>query len=451
MARRRLARGAHAAGSDIIKVGLIGCGGRGSGAAANAMNAGKDVHLVAMGDLLEERLKDSRPRLKKTYPEQVVVDDAHCFAGFDAYQKVLDSGIDVAVIAVTSHFHPVLLKAAVDAGKHVFCEKPCAIDMPGVRMALAASEDAKKKNLSLVSGLCWRYDLGVREMIKRVQDGQIGEIIAIQENYLRGPYVLRERKKEWSEMEYQIQNWYHFNWLSGDDPAQSLIHNFTVTSWAMGDVPPLKRLGDGRTPGVRRAELRRRVRPPGHRPPVRQRRAHLRLLPRHPRLLRQQLERRFSAPRAATFSPSKPYIEGEKPWRYKGPTPSMYDVEHKELFEAIRAGKPVNNGQYMCLCAELGILSPDGRLHRPAGHLGATPAGEVHLRPAALRLGRRAAGETGPQRPIPGRHARHHEAELSGDVDWKRININLFNAQVAELTAVIAGGELPGGIFLLNL
>ena len=155
-----LARNVHAAGSDVIKVGLIGCGGRGSGAAVNAMNAGKDVRLVAMADVFAERIENSLPLLKKQKPEQVAVDDAHRFVGFDAYEKLIHSDVDVVLIAATSHFHPVFLKAAVDAGKHVFCEKPAAIDVPGLKMARAAAEEAKKKNLSLVSGLVLALRLG---------------------------------------------------------------------------------------------------------------------------------------------------------------------------------------------------------------------------------------------------------------------------------------------------
>jgi hypothetical protein len=158
-----LARGAHAAGSDVIKVGLIGCGGRGSGAAGNAMRAGKDVRLVAVADVFAERIESARPQLKEMFPDQFQVDDANSFVGFDAYQKVIQSGVDVVVIACTSHFHPVYVKAAVEAGKHVFVEKPVAVDPVGVRVAMAASEEAKKKNLSIVSGFCWRYDEGVRE------------------------------------------------------------------------------------------------------------------------------------------------------------------------------------------------------------------------------------------------------------------------------------------------
>ena len=144
-----LARGAHAAGSDAIKIGLIGCGGRGSGAAGNAMNAGKDVRLVAMADVFTDHLQDSRRLLKKTYPEQVAVDDDHCFVGFDAYEKLIHSGVDVVLIACTSHFHPVMVKAAIDAGKHVFCEKPHGVDVPGVKLTMAAADEARKKNLCL--------------------------------------------------------------------------------------------------------------------------------------------------------------------------------------------------------------------------------------------------------------------------------------------------------------
>jgi predicted dehydrogenase len=350
-----IARGAHAAGSDVIKVGLIGCGGRGSGAAANALNAGKDVRLVAVADLFEERVKDAVPRLKKMYPEQAKVDDAHSFVGFDAYEKLIHSDVDVVLIAVTSHFHPLFLKTAIDAGKHVFCEKPAGIDVPGVKIVEAACQTAAEKNLSLVSGLCWRYDLGVREAIKRVLDGQIGEIIAIQENYLRGPYVLRERQAGWSELQYQFQNWYHFNWLSGDDMGQSLIHNISVTSWAVGDVPPLKAWGMGG---------RQVCTDPKYGDVF----DHQAVVYEYPNGLRifgycrdipgcySDVSDVILGTKGRAIMPAKPHIEGERPWHYRGPTPSMYDVEHQELFEGIRAGKPINNGKYMCLCTMLGIL-----------------------------------------------------------------------------------------------
>ncbi len=180
---------AHAAGSDVIKIGLIGCGGRGTEAANNAMNAGKDVRLVAMADIFRERLDASRERLKKVKPEQVEVSDERCFLGFDAYQRVIECA-DVVLITPSSHFNPPILQAAIAAGKHVFCEKPHGIDVPGLKMEMAAAAEAKTKGLSLVSGLCWRHDPGVRETMKRVLDGAIGEILAIQENYVSQPYGL---------------------------------------------------------------------------------------------------------------------------------------------------------------------------------------------------------------------------------------------------------------------
>jgi predicted dehydrogenase len=350
-----IARGAHAAGSDVIKVGLIGCGGRGSGAAANAMNAGKDVRLVAVADVFEERVKDAVPRLKKMYPEQATVDEAHCFVGFDAYKKLIESDVDVVLIAVTSHFHPVFLKAAIDAGKHVFCEKPAGIDVPGVKIVEAACAAATEKKLSLVSGLCWRYDLGVRECIKRVLDGQIGEIIAIQENYLRGPYVLRDRQPAWSELQYQFQNWYHFNWLSGDDMGQSLIHNISVTSWAVGDVPPVKAWGMGGRQVCTDAKYGDVF---DHQAVVYEYANGVRIFgyTRDIPGCYSDVSDVIIGTKGRALMPSKPRIEGQKAWHYQGPTPSMYDVEHQELFEGIRSGKPINNGKYMCVCTMLGIL-----------------------------------------------------------------------------------------------
>ena len=164
-----LSRGVHAAGDGTFKVGLIGCGGRGSGAAVNAMNAGKDNQARRPWPTSSTtNCRRARARLKKIKPDQMAVDDDHCFVGFDAYQKVLDSEIDVVIIACASHFHPRYLKAAVDAGKHIFCEKPHSLDVPGIRRVEATCAAAKKKGLAIVSGLCNRYNPIVRETMKRV-------------------------------------------------------------------------------------------------------------------------------------------------------------------------------------------------------------------------------------------------------------------------------------------
>ncbi|MFH1739380.1 MAG: Gfo/Idh/MocA family oxidoreductase [bacterium] len=235
--------GAPVAGSDVIKIGLIGCGGRGSGAALDAMRADPGVQLIAMADVFEDRLQDKRKNLKEAMPNQTMVDNDHCFVGFDGYRNVIESDVDVVLIACASKFHPQYSKAAIDAGKHVFVEKPHGIDPPGVRLVKEVCETAKKKKLCLVSGLMNRYIPSVRETMNRVLDGAIGEIVAIEENFLRAPYVLVPRTPDDSEIEYQFRNWYHFSWLSGDDVTQSLVHNLDKALWAMGEKPPAKAHG----------------------------------------------------------------------------------------------------------------------------------------------------------------------------------------------------------------
>jgi len=284
------------------------------------------------------------------------VPDDRCFVGFDAYQKLLASGIDVALLAPASHFLPMHFKAAVEAGKHVFCEKPHALDVPGLKLAMAACEEAKKKNLSVVSGLCWRYDTGVREAMKRIRDGAIGEIVAIQETYITQPYVLRERKPGWSEMYYQVQNWYHFNWLSGDQTAQQLIHSIDKASWALGDKPPVKAWGlGGRQVCVEPKygdqfdhhavvfEYENGVRVFGFCRDM-------------PGCYNETSDVIFGT-KGRAYLPDRPRIEGQTKWRYKGGPNKMYDNEHAELFESIRSGKPVNNGNYMFTSTMLGILA----------------------------------------------------------------------------------------------
>ncbi|MEE9602461.1 MAG: Gfo/Idh/MocA family oxidoreductase, partial [Thermoguttaceae bacterium] len=202
-----LGRSAHAAGDDTLKVGLIGCGGRGTGAAGNALNADKNAKLVAAADAFGDRLQGCVKRLQGKYGERVGVDEDHRFVGFDAYKKVIDSDVDVVILTTSPHFRPIHLKACIDAGKHVFCEKPVAVDPTGVRSVMATAEEAKKKGLNIVSGLCWRYDTAVRETIKRVLDGAIGEVLSIQETYLTGTLWHRRRQPDWTEMDYQMRNW----------------------------------------------------------------------------------------------------------------------------------------------------------------------------------------------------------------------------------------------------
>jgi myo-inositol 2-dehydrogenase / D-chiro-inositol 1-dehydrogenase len=350
-----LERGAFAAGSDGIRIGLIGCGGRGTEAAQNALSAGQDIRLVAMADIFKERLEASLATIRNNKPGQVEVKKDACFLGFDAYEKVLASGIDAVLIAACSHFHPRMLEAAVQAGKHVFCEKPHGLDIPGIKISMAACEEAQKKKLSVVSGLCWRYDPGVRETMKRVHDGAIGEIVAIQENYLGAPYIVRERRPGQSEMEYQFWNWYHFNWLSGDQTAQQLVHSLDKSSWALRDVPPRRIYGMGGRQTMLDSKYGDQF-------------DHQAVIFEYDRGVRVM---GFTRDQAGCYPDTNDYIlgtkgrcnllnhiiEGETNWRYDKPRQNMYEVEHRELFDSIRQGKPINNGNYMCLSSALGIAA----------------------------------------------------------------------------------------------
>ncbi|HEY8505087.1 MAG TPA: Gfo/Idh/MocA family oxidoreductase, partial [Gemmataceae bacterium] len=236
--------GVYAAGGDTLRVGLIGCGGRGSGAAENALKADPNVKLVAMADAFMDRLEASLNSLKKL-GEKVDVPPERRFAGFDAYKQLLDCGVDVVILATPPHFRPLHMKAAVEAGKHVFAEKPMAVDAPGVRSVLQTAQEAKKKNLCLVSGFCFRYEPAKRETVKRLHDGAIGEVLAIHANYNTGPIWHRPCDAPFDSMEYQMRNWYYFTWLSGDFNVEQHIHNLDKAAWVLKWEWPIAAVGLG--------------------------------------------------------------------------------------------------------------------------------------------------------------------------------------------------------------
>ena len=357
-----IARGAHVDGNDVLRIGLVGCGGRGTGAAVNALKADKNCKIVAMADAFDDRLKRSLRLLKKQAlrmeaPEKVAVDADHCFVGFDAGRKLIESGVDVVLLVEPPHFRPAHLKAAIDAGKHVFCEKPVAVDAPGIRSVLATAEEAKKKNLSIVSGLCWRYYQAVCETMKRILDGAIGEIRSIQETYLTGALWHRGRKPEWTEMEYQLQNWIYFTWLSGDFNNEQHIHSLDKASWAMHDEPPARAWGLGGRlvrVGPKYGNIYDHHAVTYEYPNGVHVHAYCRQIPG----CYNDVSDIFTGTKGTAFLYSKPRIEGENPWRYTGPSPGskMYDKEHQELFGSIRSGVPINNGVYMARSTMLAIL-----------------------------------------------------------------------------------------------
>jgi predicted dehydrogenase len=240
-----LKRSVHAAGSDALKIGLIGCGGRGSGAVVSALGVDEGATLTAMADPFGDRMETSRQSLQKRLGARIAVDDEHCFDGFDGHKRLLESGVDVAIMAEPPHFRPMHIEDCVEAGVHVFAEKPMAVDAPGVRRVLAAGEKARQKNLSFVSGFETRYSPAAREAVKRIHDGAIGDLVAIHGTYNIGDLWHRGRQPDWSEMTYQMRNWYYFTWLSGDHNVEQHVHFHDLAAWLMHDEPPLHAWGYG--------------------------------------------------------------------------------------------------------------------------------------------------------------------------------------------------------------
>jgi predicted dehydrogenase len=238
-----IGRSAHAAGGDGLKIGLIGCGGRGSGAVRSALSVDPGAKLTAMADPFADRMINARKALKTRLKDQVAVDDDHCFSDFNGYRELLDSGVDVAILAEPPHFRPMHIEACVDAGVHVFAEKPMAVDGPGVRQVLASGQKARQKKISFVSGFETRYG-GTREVIRRLRDGQIGDVVSIHTAYNTGPLWHRGREDDWTEMQFQMRNWYYFTWLSGDHIVEQHLHNMDIINWAIGS-PPVQCLGMG--------------------------------------------------------------------------------------------------------------------------------------------------------------------------------------------------------------
>ena len=227
-----------AAGSDRIRIGLIGCGGRGSGAVVDCIGGNKGIELVALGDLFPDRLSAARRNLKEKLPSEAFrVTDATCFVGFDAYQHVIASEIDLVLLATPAHFRANHLKAAIEAGKHCFIEKPVAVDPVGARSIIASSELAAKKNLAIVAGAHRRHDTKYIEVIRRIHDGAIGDLVGAQCYWFRGDLWSYDRQPAWSDMEWQIRNFPYFTWLCGDCIVETLLHNIDVVNWAFGSHP----------------------------------------------------------------------------------------------------------------------------------------------------------------------------------------------------------------------
>lgn len=350
--------GAFAGGSDVIKIGLIGCGGRGSGAAANALESDPHTKLVAMGDLFGDRLSGSLNALANSpFKDRVDVPQERQFTGIDAYQKVIDAGVDVVLLTAPPHFRPQHLKAAVAAGKHVFAEKPIGVDAPGVRAVMALCEEAKAKGLTIVSGLCWRYDHGMRATFDQCLNGGVGEILAVQATYNTSTLKQFPRQEGWSDMEWQLRNWQHFTWASGDFNVEQHVHSLDKVQWALGDQVPVRATGTGGRQARTGAES-------GH-------------VYDHFSVVYEYANgvKAFTSCRQmdGTSHDVSDYVIGTKGtcdvfkhrikrndtqenWKFSGDKGNMYVTEHAEMYQALRAGKTINNGDYMCKSTMVAIL-----------------------------------------------------------------------------------------------
>jgi predicted dehydrogenase len=355
---------AHVSGGDTLKVGLVGCGSRGSGAIQQALAADKYNRLWALADAFEDRVTSCLEKTKKEFPDKIDITPDRCFVGLDAYKQLVDSGVDVVLLCTTPAFRPQHLRYAVEKKKHIFCEKPMAVDAPGVRSVLETAKLAKDANLNIVSGFCYRYDQPKRETVQRIHDGAIGDILAIHSNYLTGYLWSFDRQPGWSDTEYQIRNWLYYTWLSGDHIVEQHIHNLDKAAWTLGDKYPTAAYGvAGRQT---RTELK-----------FGNIFDHFATIFEYPNAVKV-----FSYCRQVMgcMGEVNDHVIGTKGlaqlqqhiiqptsgprWKFPGQATDMYNQEHIELFEAIRTGKTINQGEQMAHSTLMGIMG------RMAGYTG---------------------------------------------------------------------------------
>jgi len=328
----------HVSGDEQIRVGLIGCGGRGSGAAGQALKADPGVVLSAMGDAFMDRLETSRGHLTSTFGARVDVPEERRFTGFDAYKQVMDSDVDVVILTTPPHFRPEHFEAAVAAGKHVFMEKPMALDGPGVRSILKHAKLARMKKLNVMGGFCWRYNMPNRACYERIHNGAIGDVTCVHSTYLTAPLGTKPRQDNWTDMEWQLRNWQHFNWLSGDHIAEQACHAIDKINWAKNDVHPAKAIALG---GRQMRETPESGNIYDHFSVMYvyddgSRCFHdCRQMPGCWNDNTEYLIGTNGTCYINSWGPTQE-ISGPNEWAYEGPNPNMYQVEHDELFEAIR-------------------------------------------------------------------------------------------------------------------
>jgi myo-inositol 2-dehydrogenase / D-chiro-inositol 1-dehydrogenase len=352
----RVAASAHPGGSDEIKVALIGCGGRGSGAITQALATKGPVTLWAMADAFGDRvqlcLDQANQQVERGRRDgdslfkdsKIDVPKERQFVGFDAYKHALDSGADLVILATPPGFRPIHFEAAVDAGKNIFMEKPVAVDAPGVRRVLAANAKAKEKDLMVAVGLQRRHDPRYLDVMKRLQDGAIGDILYTRVYWNGGGLWVKPREANQTEMEYQMRNWYYFNWLCGDHIVEQHIHNLDVGNWLRG-MHPVEAQGMG-----------------GRQ--VRTGKEYGQIFDHHcveytysdgTKMFSQcrhiggcatEVNEHAHGPKGTSDIGDARIKNGEGDWRSKEPKLDAWHQEHHDMFAALRRGENYNEGDY---------------------------------------------------------------------------------------------------------
>ncbi len=334
-------RSAPAGGT--LKVALVGCGGRGTGAAKQALSADSNIELVAMADIAEDQIAKSLDQLQKNVPGKVK-EGVKKFLGLDAIDKVLNENVDVVLLTTPPGFRPAHFEKCVQAGKHTFCEKPCATDAPGVRRFMEAGRIAKEKGLGMQSGFCWRSNYAERATFEQIHAGAVGDIRAVHGTYLAGTPWVKPRQPGWTDLEWQLRNWMYFTWLGGDQLVEQCVHTIDKMSWTFRDVLPLNAQGMG-----------------GRQQRIEEQYGHVwdhdSVVYEYPGDARAFIQCRQQA---GTFNETADYImgskgvcringfgkqhriSGETTWKYEGPANDMYQTEHDEFFKSLRDGQPLN-------------------------------------------------------------------------------------------------------------
>ena len=358
-----IARAAHAAGDETIRIALIGCGSRGTGAAADCLSVPDRIKLVAVADAFEDRARSALNVLKKQFADKVDVPPDRVFVGFDAYLKAIHCGVDLVILATPPGFRPIHYRAAIEAGKHAFTEKPCCVDAPGFRSLMETNKLADQKKCKVVVGLVLRHAPQYVETVKRIHAGAVGPIRFLHA-YGNGPGVwVRPREAGQTEMQYQMRNWYYFVWLSGDFIAEQHIHMLDLANWANGDQHPVEANGMGGRQGRKGKDF-------GH------------IFDHHAiEYTYADGSKLFSQCRHAPHcwygggvhahgllgtAECGSRIEGANPWEHRGPGGSGHRSAQATLIRAIREDIPHNEGYYGAISSFTAIL---GRMATYSGQV----------------------------------------------------------------------------------